>query len=537
MIESEKATLSPWQLSPPFSPILNQLHPNNPQQLQLIAKFPKGVLGQSLGKTVFSNLSEGSIKVISIRLASIPDTGFPASQHFPIFIDSFKEIEFDENGALKNLGPTPEPTPEPEEEEENPFLNIPDQEPVVTPLSLDLPAGMLSSNNLITLPPAQEGLQYLFQLKAKNGKGAHKFGLSTQAPASDGSFLLGDSGVRLKPSGNLVGEPSNVTAGNYRFTGFVRDDLSIIEFSLDLSVHDAFGNPVGLSIQASFPEDTHTCIINEPCEAFFTASKGVEPYVFAHAGEQPVEETFLTPNKNQAFYRFIPETPGQFFFTITAVDTLKHSTSRDITLEIITPETDVSFKFSAEQSCDFLDLGTQDEYYEAFQYTCRNQIMRGFEGLIRSTDSLNRAEAAKITSLIVADQSVVDETFSPFAAVSQSSFVNYNDVTVGDWYASYVYYLFRQGIIIDNTLYRPADTLNAAEAMKLVFESFGELNTQVFDDLDALPEGDWFEGYQTLAQYLGATIGNVAPESPAQRGWIADVLLRLHQAYPNTKFK
>lgn len=541
VVESDEATLSPWVLSSSFTPLLNQLHPNNPQQLQLVVSFPQGFLSQSektIATSSFSNLDEGSIRISSIRLAHIPDLGFPASQHFPIFIDSFKSIEFDEDGGLLTLSEAPEPTPEPEPEPQpdNPFLNTPDPTPQITPLSLALPSNVQTDDDLVVLPSAQEGLQYLFQLKAKDGDGQKVFGLSRVRASSDGSFLLGESGVRLKPNGSLIGEPSNLLAGNYQINAFVRDNSNIIEFTLQLAVHDAFGNPIDLILEASFSEDTHTCVIGELCEAFFAASKGVSPYTFAFAGEQPVSGNFLTPNLNQAFYRFTPEAPGEFQFTITATDVLNHSASKDYTLDIVTPDVETSFRFSAEESCEFLDLSPQDEEYEAFQFTCRNQIMRGFEGLIRSADSLNRAEASKITSLIVSEQQVVDETFSPFAAVSPSSSVNYNDVTVGDWYAPYVYYLFREGIIIDNTLYRPADTLNAAEAMKLIFESYGELNTQVFDDLDTLPEGEWFEGYQTLAQYLDAPIGSVDPASPAQRGWIADLLYRLHQSYANTKF-
>jgi hypothetical protein len=98
--------------------------------------------------------------------------------------------------------------------------------------------------------------------------------------------------------------------------------------------------------------------------------------------------------------------------------------------------------------------------------------------------------------------------------------------------------LFKEGIIVDNLLYRPADTLNAAEAMKLVVESYAPLNDNLAIDLLGLTDyQEWFEPYQRISSFVDASIAYVDPSLPAKREWIAELLYKLHRSYPANKFE
>jgi len=541
LIQSQQASFGNWQLSSALNEIINQVNPQNAQEIQLIAGFPVGHFASTdkvLAELPFQTGLEGQFDISNIFLGNQPVNTFPGFQSYPIFIDSFQSIAFDENGAALVTTPAVPPPPSaPPPAMINPFVTTAPEEEVLDPFLLDLPADVLKSADFVQLPPAQEGLQYLYKLQAKGGQGLYRFGLFGRTADQNKSFPMGESGLRLKEFGDVVGSPGQLKAGNYRFQAFVRDNFEVKLFTLQIAVHDASGNPVGILLNTSPPGNTQECQLDELCVRIFSAVNGIAPYTYTFSGESPVTGSFLQI-KRDAFYRYIPTEVGTFTFTITAIDSTQQSASQDFTLEIVTAPIETSFKFSPGVSCEFLDLSLSDPYYEAFQFTCRNAVMRGFEGLIRAQDSLNRAEAAKITSLIVADQATVDANFAPFVGVSAGTQVNYQDVTVGDWYAGYVYYLFRENIIIDNVVYRPADTLNCAEALKLVFESYGELNNQVFTDLDNTPPStDWFGAYKTMAQYLNAQIGFVDPALPAKRAWIADLLYRLYLIYPVGKFQ
>lgn len=233
-------------------------------------------------------------------------------------------------------------------------------------------------------------------------------------------------------------------------------------------------------------------------------------------------------------------TPGPPSSTVP-LPTIRNSASVNFTLIIerpIVPIAETTFKFAPERTCEFLDLSSVDIAFDFFQFTCRNGIMEGFQGSIRAFDFLNRAEAAKVTSLIVGDPNQVEANFSLFASFPPGTTVNYNDVTVGDWYASFVYYLFKQGVIVDNIVYRPADKLNAAEAMKLVIEGYASLNEELLNDLEDIRDfTEWYHPYQTVASYVDATIATVDPSQQAERVLIAELLFKLAQAYPTQKFQ
>ncbi|MGE3279013.1 MAG: hypothetical protein AB7J40_04470 [Candidatus Altimarinota bacterium] len=581
VISSPQATptnpTTPFSVDPALTSIINQTSTDQPEEIAVALSFPEGRYRTSKNTLVelpFTTTQAGEFEVKSIYFGQASSTTFPPFQEYPIFIAS-PTIAFDANGAARVTTTTTQPPPT-----QNPACsdtvdndndgkidhpqdpgctsaNDTDETdpPGLTPLRLDLPAQHLKSIQTIDyrteiialLPPAQEQLQYQFTLKAAGGSGNFTFGVRGRTPNSNNAYPLTDSGLVLRSNGLLTGEPDVLKAANYRYPLFVTDGDQTLNFSLQIAVHDAFGNPIGLIIETSFTGTEHYCVVGELCEAFFKAQKGIEPYLYAFSGESPTTSQFLQVNAGQAFYRFTPTAAqvGVYNATVSVTDSSKPAASvqgttasAPFTLTIEPPEIQSSFKFSAEKSCDFLDLSAADPSFSYFQFTCRNGVMEGSQGLVRAEDSLNRAEAAKITSLIVTEEAQVATVFSPFASLSPATPVNYNDVTVGDWYATFVYYLFKQGIIVDNLLYRPADTLNAAEAMKLVIEAYAPLNDDLaLDLLDITDFDEWFEPYQLIASYVDASIAYVDPSLPAKREWIAELLFKLYRSYPVSKFQ
>jgi hypothetical protein len=188
--------------------------------------------------------------------------------------------------------------------------------------------------------------------------------------------------------------------------------------------------------------------------------------------------------------------------------------------------------------CEFLDVSPKEEIATYFAFTCKHDIMVGSGGQMRPKDGVNRAEAAKITTLIMASLDAAKAVFAPFGSEEQSTTVAFDDITVGDWYAPPIYFLYREGVLAKKPSYRPADFLTRAEAMKLVVEAYATISEDVLTELEALGSRSiWYEPYQAVSRYVKASIGSLGPAGIAARQEIAELLYKLQQVYPTGKFK
>lgn len=577
-------TTTPFLVSSAYQTVFNLVDSDDTSEAQLALIFPQGQFAAqegTLAELPFTTTTAGQFTIRGIYFGSLPTNDFPPYQDYPIFIES-SNILFDEKGEAQAAASPTVVQPPPVnpacsdgfDNDGDGKIDHPDdpgcEDPIDTdetdpagpePLRLDIPSQYveaiqtpdLRTEYLVVLPPAQEQLRYQFDLKSKGGEGGLVYAVQGKIPNVNQAYALENSGLTLTESGSLIGEPSNLKGGNYRYQFLVTDGTQTLPFTVQIAVHDTQGNPVGLQIDTSIAAGEHLCFVGQVCEAFFRTSLGIPPYRYSFTGESPTGASFLQVNAGEAFYRFIPtaDQQGEYAVSIAVFDAAKRTKQEgdqiietnntatiDFTLKIETPTIETSFKFSAERQCEFLDLSAVDPTFDFFQFTCRNGVIEGSQGLIREFDTFNRAEAAKVTSLILSDEDTVTQTFSPFANLPQSTPVNYDDVTVGDWYSDDVYYLFQNGVIVDNNVYRPGDTLNAAEAMKLVIESYAALNLQLLSDLEDITGYDeWYEPYQTVASYVDATIAYVDPSRPAERALIAELLYKLYKAYPVQKFR
>lgn len=582
-------------ITPPFivpselNTLVNTVNINDDNELILAVVFPENYFKQKkkLAELPFLTSEIGEFEVTRVYLGNTPQITFPPSQEFPIFLDS-PFLEFDENGESlipivpDNQGGQTEETPRCQDGLDNDgdgFIDFPDdigcddlsdddeEDPVtIKKIKLKIPSQFQVSETYFVLPPAQEQLLYQFTLEATGGESNPIFSVRGRQANQNGAFPLSNSGLVLNQTGVISGEPTTLQAGNYRYQMQLSDGTESLNFTIQVAVNDAFGDPVGLDIRPTFPGSELTCVVGEECEAFFVASKGIAPYGYGFSGESPTGTNPLQINADEAYFRFeaTQEMLGSYSATITAFDQSQslvstsgsttddmdsssspsgasNKTSFAFTITIKEPEAEPilgTFKFASEKICEFLDVSPREESYPWFQFTCELGIIEGFEGNVRPFDTLNRAEAAKITALLITSETEVNDTFSPFQNLSPGTEVNYQDVAVSDWFARFVYFLFTEGVIIDNINYRPADTLTVAESLKLVVEAFATHSEDVLAELEQLDGfGDWYEPYQTIASYVNAEISKVDPAVPAQRVWIAELLFKLQEAYPTDKFQ
>src|SRR5690606_1510023 len=284
VMSADKA--SPTNAATPFiidsasTTVLNGMNPDATKEMVMTIHFPTGRFTSSsntIAELPFSTTEAGQFEIKSIYFGNISSTTFPPSQEYPVFIAS-SNILYNEKGESRVAASPTQSNPTPAkpacsdtvDNDADGKIDYPldpgcadtndtdeTDPPGPVPLRLDLPAQHLKSiqtldyqSEIIAIPPsAQEQLQYQFTLKAAGGKGAYTFGVRGKSPNVNQAYPLTDSGLVLRTTGVLTGDPGALKAANYRYPLFVTDGEQTLNFSLQIAVNDAFGNPVGLIIE------------------------------------------------------------------------------------------------------------------------------------------------------------------------------------------------------------------------------------------------------------------------------------------------
>lgn len=114
----------------------------------------------------------------------------------------------------------------------------------------------------------------------------------------------------------------------------------------------------------------------------------------------------------------------------------------------------------------FVDVSESNIYYDAINYLHKNNIIHGYpDGSFKPLMLLNRAELLKMAIL---------------SNYHESEIPNYNnncfqDISLGQWYSKYVCFAKDKGIVdgYNDGFFRPEQSINFVEAMKIVSNSFG----------------------------------------------------------------
>lgn len=166
-----------------------------------------------------------------------------------------------------------------------------------------------------------------------------------------------------------------------------------------------------------------------------------------------------------------------------------------------------------------IDIQKRRDYLEkAIEVLSELGIIEGYaDGRFRPNTPINRAEFSKILA-----ESYLDES----ELVSESCF---EDVLEDDWFSKYVCALKRKGYVSgddDTNQFRPSDTVNFAESMKMLIEVL-EFDIQEDDAQYSIER--WYDKYLTTAVYNGfySLSGYEEPDREILRG---DAFISLYLA-------
>ena len=175
----------------------------------------------------------------------------------------------------------------------------------------------------------------------------------------------------------------------------------------------------------------------------------------------------------------------------------------------------------------FLDVDSGHPHYTAIQYLYENGTIQGYpDHTFRPQQPVNRAEALKV--ILLGSSILVPEI------QSQEIFP---DVVHGMWYAKYVAKAKNLKIVSgygDTGLFRPGNTVNLAEILKMLLET-NNININAFipakNPYADVPRDAWFAPYFEYAQKAGLvdqkSTGNVNPATPINRAMLAELMYRL----------
>jgi hypothetical protein len=180
--------------------------------------------------------------------------------------------------------------------------------------------------------------------------------------------------------------------------------------------------------------------------------------------------------------------------------------------------------FSTAYAKDFTDLGADNPNYLAIQYLAAIGTIQGYsDDTFRPDQTVNRAELLK---LLVSGQGIEPD---------EVEFKDCFSDVLDDWYAKYVCYASDQGWVegYSDGTFRPDQTVNKVEALKMVIESLG-FDYLVFNESPQLPFSDtetdsWYAPYLTAALMMNLTeeqTGNYAPADGMSRSTTAEYIYR-----------
>lgn len=170
----------------------------------------------------------------------------------------------------------------------------------------------------------------------------------------------------------------------------------------------------------------------------------------------------------------------------------------------------------------FSDVSSDHEFHASLNYVQEMGIVSGYpDGTFQPEKTINRAELTKILA--------ESQFASDIEGCTQTDFP---DVPADAWFSPYVCAAVKAGVVSgypDGT-YQPAQTVNVAEASKMIVNSFG-LETQTNADV-------WFEGYlMALGEKSALPVGIEAADGGLTRGQMAEIIFRLKTETTNKPSK
>jgi len=168
----------------------------------------------------------------------------------------------------------------------------------------------------------------------------------------------------------------------------------------------------------------------------------------------------------------------------------------------------------------FNDIDTSNKYSNAIVYLKKNNIIGGYsDGTFKPNNTINRAELLKI---LIGDRYNTSGYNNCFKDVNE------------EWFAPYVCYAKKQGWIkgYENGTFKPSQTVNRAEAIKMAIEVFGielpkTIKSNPYSDVD---KNLWFAPYIQISKESGLfddSMTSYRAGEGMKRGDVSSIIYRL----------
>ena len=173
----------------------------------------------------------------------------------------------------------------------------------------------------------------------------------------------------------------------------------------------------------------------------------------------------------------------------------------------------------------FTDVSYDDGLVPSVEYLKKNSAINGYpDGTFRPDNLINRAEFAKIVLLMHTTMKVA----TPIEGAPMPPF---SDIENGAWYEPYIRAAYENAVLSgypDGT-FRPNDTINFAEAAKIVVRAYGL-------EYEESVTGAWYQPYWDALQSRELIPSSVlSPDQNITRGEMAQLLYYI--AYYNSTYR
>lgn len=169
----------------------------------------------------------------------------------------------------------------------------------------------------------------------------------------------------------------------------------------------------------------------------------------------------------------------------------------------------------------FNDVSKSHKNYKAIAYLSKKSVIEGYsDGTFRPYKPVNRVEALKF----------ILEGINANLVTGKLPF---NDTQTNEWYAGYLYTGYKKNIVNGDPdgKFRPADSVNRAEFLKILFSGMG---VQVADKIEVSPYSgvsvdSWYAPYVAKAKELKILDDDLASfdaSAVMSRGEVAEIMYR-----------
>ncbi len=192
----------------------------------------------------------------------------------------------------------------------------------------------------------------------------------------------------------------------------------------------------------------------------------------------------------------------------------------------------VSFCAGNISSASFSDVPSENIYADAVTYIEEHDIANGYpDGTFRPDELINRAEFTKIIMkpyqeiILNSDPHAEGFILCDVSSDKLGELLEFSDVSAEDWYAPYICAAKYYGVVsgYPDLTFRPAETINFAEAAKIIAEVFG------FDEAEFSDSEIWYKVYVKelgLRNAIPLTIERF--DQKISRGEMAEMISRVH---------